>query len=56
MEITESIRRMIVQKVSSEDIERESRNAGMHTMIEDGIIKAALGITSIEEILRVTKE
>lgn len=56
MEVSESIKRMIVERASSEDLEKESRNAGMHTMMEDGIIKAALGITSIEEILRVTKE
>ena len=29
---------------------------GMTTMMEDGIIKAAQGITTIEEVMRVTKE
>lgn len=56
MEMDDVIRKMIVEKASSEDIELESRKAGMHTMIEDGMIKAALGVTSIEEIMRVTKE
>lgn len=56
MEVNDVIEKMIVQKVASEDIEQEARKGGMHTMIEDGIIKAALGVTSIEEILRVTTE
>lgn len=56
LEVTETIERMIVEKASSEDLEREARRGGMHTMIEDGMIKASLGATSIEEVLRVTQE
>jgi type II secretory ATPase GspE/PulE/Tfp pilus assembly ATPase PilB-like protein len=29
---------------------------GMRTMIEDGFVKAAQGLTSIEEVLRVITE
>jgi len=47
---------MISQKASSEEIEKVAKEKGMLTMVEDGFIKAAQGLTSIEEILRVTRE
>ncbi len=33
-----------------------ARDAGMRTMYEDGLIKAMQGLTTIEEVLRVTQE
>lgn len=56
LEVTDAMERLIVESASSEEMEKLSRAEGMHTMIEDGIIKAALGMTSIEEVLRVTQE
>ena len=56
LEIDEDIEKLITQAASTETIEREAKNKGMFMMIEDGFIKAAQGITSIEEVLRVTKE
>lgn len=56
LEIDEDIKKMISQKATSEEIERKAREKGMSTMVEDGFIKAVQGITSLEEILRVTKE
>ena len=38
------------------ETEKKAKEKGMLSMIEDGFSKAILGITSIEEILRVTKE
>ena len=54
--VTESIRELIIEKTSSSKIEEEAKKEGMITMFEDGIIKAAQGITSIEEVLRVLIE
>lgn len=54
--ITETIKHLIVKKASFGDIEKQAKTEGMYTMLEDGFIKATQGITSIEEILRVTKE
>jgi type II secretory ATPase GspE/PulE/Tfp pilus assembly ATPase PilB-like protein len=34
----------------------KQKKKGMRTMIEDGFVKAAQGITSIEEVLRVIIE
>ncbi|MEI7891207.1 MAG: ATPase, T2SS/T4P/T4SS family [bacterium] len=56
LEMNEEIGKLITSDASSDDIEKKSRENGMKTMGEDGFIKSVLGITSIEEVLRVTKE
>ena len=56
LEINEDIEKLITQAASTETIENKARENGMATMIEDGFVKAVQGSTSIEEILRVTKE
>jgi len=56
LEVTESIRELIIKGASSDEIEKQARKEGMITMFEDGFIKAVRGITSIEEILRATRE
>ncbi|HBI17315.1 MAG: Type II secretion system protein E [Candidatus Moranbacteria bacterium GW2011_GWF2_34_56] len=56
LENGEEIEKLITQASSAETIEKRAIELGMITMIEDGFIKAVQGITSIEEILRVTKE
>src|SRR3989338_7027373 len=56
MEIDEDIRKLIIQASSSEEIEKKAKENGMETMIIDGFLKAVQGLTSIEEVLRVTKE
>ncbi len=53
---TETIKEMILKKENADRIQLEARKEGMMTMVEDGFIKAAQGITSIEEILRVIIE
>jgi len=56
LEIDDDIRKMISQKASSDELDKVAREKGMISMVEDGFIKAVQGITSLEEILRVTKE
>lgn len=56
LKVTETIRQMIIKGETSEAIEKQARSEGMLTMIEDGIFKAAQGLTSIEEVLRVVSE
>jgi type II secretory ATPase GspE/PulE/Tfp pilus assembly ATPase PilB-like protein len=41
---------------TSDAIEAQARKEGMLTMFEDGLYKAARGITSIEEVLRAISE
>ncbi len=56
LSITESIKELIIKKASNDEIQERGQKEGMITMFEDGFIKAAQGITSIEEILRVISE
>ena len=53
MTVTEEIERLAVARASSAEIGRVAREQGMLTLRQDGWAKVQLGITSIEEILRV---
>lgn len=54
--VHESIKELIVKRATSDDIQARAQSEGMVTMIEDGFIKAARGVTTIEEVLRVIAE
>ena len=56
LDMTETVKDMTVRRATSDEIEKQARREGMVTMFEDGIIKAVQGITSVEEVLRVTSE
>lgn len=56
LEMDEEIGKMITSDASSDEIEKRAREKGMQTMGEDGFIKAVSGSTSLEEVMRVTKE
>lgn len=53
---TPEIQDLIVNRATTQDIQGKAEEQGMIVMWEDGFIKAVKGITTIEEILRVTKE
>jgi type IV pilus assembly protein PilB len=52
----ETIKELIIKEADADQIQAQAQREGMRLMIEDGIIKAARGITSIEEVLRVIIE
>ncbi len=56
LHVSPAINSMILTQTATEKIEAQARNEGMLTMAEDGIFKAAQGITTIEEVLRVIQE
>ncbi|MCS6789321.1 MAG: hypothetical protein NZ484_02070, partial [Patescibacteria group bacterium] len=56
LEINDEIKKLIFKGASEDEIKQKAIENGMITLQEDGFIKAAMGITSIEEILRTTKE
>jgi type IV pilus assembly protein PilB len=56
LEVDEAISKMIVGHATSDDIQMSAIRAGMLTMQQDGFVKALMGKTTIEEILRVTRE
>lgn len=56
MQISPTLKELIMSEATTDQIEAQSRKEGMLTMLEDGIFKAAQGVTSIEEVLRVINE
>jgi len=56
LEITETMSELILKKANAADLKNQAIKQGMLTIVEDGFIKARSGITTIEEIMRVTKE
>ena len=56
LNITETIKELIVKHGTTDQIQEQAKKEGMRTMIEDGFIKAVQGITSLEEVLRVIIE
>ncbi|RMD89920.1 MAG: type II secretion system protein GspE, partial [Alphaproteobacteria bacterium] len=54
--VDDEIRRIILKGGDAEAVGRAARAAGMRTLYEDGVAKALAGITSIEEVLRVTRD
>jgi len=55
LEMKEEIKKLIMEKANASQIRERAKELGMKTMIEDGLKKAEVGITTIEEILRVLK-
>ncbi|MDP2909926.1 MAG: GspE/PulE family protein [bacterium] len=56
LKVTETIKDLINKGADSDRIQDQAVREGMQTMIEDGFVKAAQGLTTIEEVLRVIIE
>ena len=56
MEVTEDIQRLIVAHATTAEIQRKAVEQGMITMRQDGYLKALQGITTLEEVNRVTAD
>jgi type IV pilus assembly protein PilB len=54
--MTEAIENLVLAKKSSQDILNEALKEGMITMKQDGLIKALKGVTTVDEVLRVTSQ
>jgi len=52
--VDETVRQLILTKATSQTIRESARKRGMTTLREDGWKKVAKGITTVEEVLRVT--
>jgi type IV pilus assembly protein PilB len=52
--MSEGLETLAAQKASREELERAAMEEGMRTLWDDGIAKVAAGLTSIEELARVT--
>jgi general secretion pathway protein E len=54
--MSDDIRRLLLKHADAGDIQRLAQQQGMDTMYEDGLRKAVAGLTTVEEVLRVTQE
>jgi general secretion pathway protein E/type IV pilus assembly protein PilB len=54
--VTEEIRDLATARVPSNELKKSARRSGMRTLREDGWEKVLAGDTTIDEVLRVTKE
>jgi type IV pilus assembly protein PilB len=52
--MSETLQRLAVAKASHEDLQRAAIEDGMGTLWDDGLLKVAQGLTSVEELARVT--
>src|SRR5438874_3862427 len=52
--MSENLETLAATKASREELERAAMEEGMRTLWDDGIAKVAAGLTSIEELARVT--
>ena len=55
LEMTKAVREIITSKNDADAIFDQAVEDGMTTMLDDGIIKVIKGLTTLEEVLRVTK-
>ena len=50
--VTDALRDLISRRAQDHEIRRAARTAGMRTLLEDGLSKAARGLTTLDEVLR----
>lgn len=55
MPLDEELRRLILRRADRQELDRAARAAGMRPMVDDGLLKALAGVTTIEEVMRVTQ-
>jgi len=53
---TELFNELIGRKATIDEFERKARELGMQSMLEDGLTKVAAGLTTKEEVERVSKD
>ena len=56
LEMSDPIRRLVMQHATSGEIQEQAVREGMRTMYVDGLNKCLSGVTSLDEVLRVTQE
>ena len=54
-ELNEEIQGLVSERAPAEEISRAARRAGMRSLREDAVRKAAAGVTTLEEVFRATK-
>jgi type II secretory ATPase GspE/PulE/Tfp pilus assembly ATPase PilB-like protein len=52
--MNEALAELAVRRRAADEVEREAMASGMRTLWDDGMAKVQAGLTSIEELARVT--
>ena len=53
MRMTNVLREMTFNREPTQAIRRQARLSGMRTLLEDGVLKAVTGVTTVEEVLTI---
>jgi len=56
MPMTDTVRTLVMRHAIATELKAQAMKEGMVTMYEDGMRKALRGVTTFEEVLRVTRE
>lgn len=51
--VTDGIADLVMQNRPVHELHKSAEQDGFRTLLEDGLIKAAMGLTSVEEVIRV---
>jgi type IV pilus assembly protein PilB len=54
MAMSQSVRRMVLQNASSDDLKQQAIDEGMITLRHDGLLKVKRGVTTLEEVVKET--
>ncbi|MEK7585064.1 MAG: ATPase, T2SS/T4P/T4SS family [Patescibacteria group bacterium] len=55
LELSDPVKTLIVARAPANELMKEARRQGMTSMLEDGLDKVLAGLTTLEEVLRMTK-
>ena len=55
-EVDHALRRLILRRSDARELHNAAVASGMTPMFEDGAVKALAGLTTIEEVLKVTRD
>jgi len=54
--VSDSIKKLIGKKTSSDEIQKQAVAEGMVTLLQDGFNKVSAGLTTVEEVIRAIRE
>ena len=54
--MSDPLRRMVMKHATSGELQEQAVAEGMRTMYQDGLLKCLQGVTTVEEVLRVTQD
>jgi CheY-like chemotaxis protein len=56
LQMSDELRGLVARRAPDYEIRKAARTAGMRTLMEDGVAKAAQGLTTLDEVMRVVAQ